>query len=200
MWQAFYQNWGKSCLASAFFMFVILFSSLPQLDYVVFLVWLQVPIYLLHEFEEHAYPGYPGHFKAFINQQVFKSKIANFPLNDANIFWINIPFIWIMFPIFAILAQHSNIHLGIILPAFALFNATTHIIAFCVLRRYNPGLVVSVLLNYPTGIYTLYVMQQAGLLDAATITLGILVAFIGHACMFGAIFTYFKRDIPTAVK
>jgi hypothetical protein len=190
MFTAGYRDWAKSCLPAAWFLLVILFSSFHQLNYVIFLIWLQVPIYLLHEFEEHVFPG---GFKDFINGMLFKSKTPDFPLNSAGVFWINIPFIWIMFPLFAVLAQQYSPSLGVVLPCFALFNATTHIISGLVKRRYNPGLLVSVVLNYPTGIYTLYIMNQAGFADAAIIWAGFGFALLGHVAMAGSIITLYKR-------
>src|SRR3990167_3575810 len=189
MMQVFYREWAKSCLAAALFLFVVLFSSRGQLGDVLWLIWLQVPIYLLHEFEEHAYPG---GFVDFANTKVFKSRIPGFPLSYVAAFWINISFIWIVFPLVAVLAQHCDERWGVILPCFALFNATTHIVAGLVKRCYNPGLFISVILNYPSGIYTLYVMNQYGLLDWPTQLLGWGAALLGHVLMIGYIVYCFK--------
>lgn len=192
MFKTLYREWPMGCLPAALFLLVILFSSKHQFHQVIWLIWLQVPIYLLHEFEEHAYPG---GFKLFINQKIFGSKIPDCPLSDASVFWINIPFIWIMFPFFAIVAQHHHIELGIILPCFALLNATTHIIVGIVKRQYNPGLLVSVFLNYPTGIYLLYVMSQHGLLNVRTNLIGWGAAVIGHLCMLSYAVIHYRLRI-----
>jgi len=172
-----YQNWVKGCLAIALFSIAILLSSINQLSMGLLLIWLQVPIYLLHEFEEHVYPG---RFKDFINQYMFKSTQANFPVTDKDIFWINIPFIWICFPLFAILAQNVDIRFGLLLPCLGLFNATTHIIVAIIKRRYNPGLLASIFLNYPSGVYTLYYLRAQNTVSALDIYVGFFAALMAH--------------------
>ena len=166
------------CLPMAIYIALVLFSSMHALDLVIFLIWLQFPIYLIHEFEEHAFPG---GFKNFINRELFHITNRNdMPLNDADIFWINIPAIWLLFPLGGILAQHVNPSIGAILPYFALFNATLHILVLIIKRKYNPGVLVSIVLNYPTGIYTLIAMHQAHLLTLWTNVYSIIIAIIGH--------------------
>ena len=193
--QILYREWRYTCLPSAIFLILLLGSSYSSLGLVVFLVWLQLPIYLIHEFEEHVYPGW---FKKFINEVLFKSPVENVPLNDASVFWINIPFIWIMFPLFAVLSQHVNLNFGLILPYFAVFNATTHIIAAIAKRRYNPGLLVSIFLNYPSGIITIYYLSKQAHSTAWDHGGAFIVAFVGHLAMLSwAVIRYKKYQKNT---
>jgi hypothetical protein len=150
------------------------------MSWYLFLIWLQFPVYLLHQFEEHAFPG---HFVDFVNRHLFHVMHQDVPLNSINAFWINIPFIFILFPLCAALAQLSLPKIGLFLPFFGLFNATTHIVVFFVFRKYNPGLLVSAFLNYPTGIYTLVVAHQIGILTWTTGLWAFAAALIGHAAM-----------------
>ena len=78
-----YENWAKICVFIAFYVFLLLFLSRPNINKILFLIWLQVPIYLLHQFEEHAIPG---GFKDFVNKKVFKILDGDYPLNDMSIF------------------------------------------------------------------------------------------------------------------
>jgi hypothetical protein len=137
---------------------------------------MQLPIYLLHQFEEHVYPG-----KAFINSVAFKSAQDNYPLNSADVFWINILAIWFLFPVGAVLAQNVSLGYGVLLPIFGLFNASLHIVFFVLKKRYNPGLLVSVLLNYPTGIYTLYVLWQKNITNTFNVSMALVVTVVSHA-------------------
>ena len=59
-----YKNWAKLSvlLAIAITLLVIYFIKLENT--VLFLIWIQIPIYLLHQFEEHARNG----FKNYINK------------------------------------------------------------------------------------------------------------------------------------
>ena len=142
------------------------------------MIWLQFPVYLLHEFEEHAFPG---GFKKFVNREVFHITNQDMLLDDKNVFWINIPAIWLLFPLGAVIAQNFDLGVGAILPIFGLFNATLHILMAIAKLKYNPGLFVSVILNYPTGIYTLMVMHQVGILTPWIATYAFLIALVAHA-------------------
>lgn len=183
-----YLNWAYQCLPLAIYLTVLLASSIDQITPIIGLIWLQFPCYLIHEFEEHACPG---GFKDFVNREVFKVNAPYEVLTLRSVFWINIPAIWLLFPICATLAQRVNPSIGAILPIFSLFNATLHIMAFCLKRKYNPGFIVSLFINYPIGLYTLYIMKQAALLDAITCFGAFLLTLIVHlAIVFYAINRY----------
>ena len=175
-----YQRWAESTLFMALALVVVLFSFLPQTSWPLFLIWLQFPVYLIHEFEEHVYPG---KFRQFMNREVFHSSSDEFPLSPASVFWINISAIWILFPLAATLAQRVSLEYGVLLPVFGLFNATLHILFFIIKRKYNPGLLVSLFLNYPTGLYTLWILKQYGWLTMQSFTIAFLVTFLGHAAI-----------------
>ncbi len=187
-----YKNWAFMGLGIAFYTTLLLFSSYAILPYFIFLVWLQFPVYLLHEFEEHAFPG---GFQHMINKKIFGSIQDNVLLNEERIFWINIGAIWILFPLFAVLAQTVNPAFGVLLPCFGLFNATTHIIAAVVKRMYNPGLLISIFLNYPTGLYTLKVAQQQGYLTTFSLWGSFIFAAVIHIMMIFYIIFWHKRTL-----
>lgn len=184
-----YKNWAYTNILIALYSAIILCSSHAQLPYFTFLIWMQFPVYLLHQFEEHAYPG---GFQETINTQIFKVYNANVPLNPARVFWINSIIIWLMFPFFAVLGQTVNLQYGLFLPCLGLFNATTHIMEAIVKRNYNPGLLVSVFLNYPTGIYTLHVAHKMGILTVWSGGLAFFLAFIVHLTMFLCAIHWYK--------
>lgn len=173
-----YQHWAESTLIMGIALTVVLLSFLPTTPWMLFLIWFQFPVYLFHQFEEHVYPG---HFKEFINTQIFHSQDPNSPLSTSNVFWINILAIWFLFPIGAVCAQNISIEYGLLLPIFGLFNATLHILMFLIKRRYNPGLLVSTFLNYPTGIYTLWVLAQNNVMTCWNVGISLLITILAHA-------------------
>jgi hypothetical protein len=175
-----YLNWHYMTPLIAIYSLLILYCNYHSMPLYILLIWLQFPVYLLHQFEEHSFPG---HFIDFVNRNLFHVMHQEVPLNQINAFWINIPFIFILFPLCAAIAQLSDPVIGLFLPFFGLFNATTHIMVFFVFRKYNPGLLVSTFLNYPTGIYTLVVAHQIGLLTWETGIMAFIAALVGHAAM-----------------
>ena len=191
MRQYLYRHWADSTLILAIFMIVLLLSSFSTLPWVVLLIWLQFPVYLIHEFEEHVYPG---KFREFVNREVFHSSREDFPLTIPAVFWINILAIWVLFPLSAILAQNISPAFGLLLPIFGLFNASLHIIMLLVKRKYNPGVIISILLNYPTGIYTLYVLDKDGFISGTGLSIAIAITVLAHAVMILSVLNVRKRE------
>lgn len=175
-----YQHWADSCLILCIAVTILLWSFSSLMPRYLYLIWLQFPVYLLHQFEEHVYPG---NFRAFVNKEIFHSQQINFPLSEAATFWINILAIWFLFPAGALLAQHVSPLFGVLLPVFGLFNATLHILFLIIKRRYNPGALVSIFLNYPTGIYTLYILNQYGFLTTLSVSYAFILTLITHAML-----------------
>ncbi len=173
-----YTHWADSTLLLAIAITTVLLSYFSVTPWPLFLIWMQFPVYLVHQFEEHVYPG---NFKAFINSVIFKSKKDNYPLNSADVFWINILAIWFLFPVGAVLAQNVSLGYGVLLPIFGLFNASLHILFFLIKKRYNPGLLVSILVNYPTGIYTLMVLTQNHITTTWNVSVAFLITLVSHA-------------------
>ncbi|MGZ7120214.1 MAG: HXXEE domain-containing protein, partial [Methanobacterium sp.] len=156
---------------------------------VLFLIWIQIPIYLLHQFEEHTWNG----FKNYINKKVFNVEEGEFPLNDRNIFWINIPIVWIMMPVFAGLSSF-NVMFGLWIPYFAVFNSLSHVIFSLRNREYNPGLIVSLILGIPVGIYALIIFYSYISVPAIISILSILFALLLHVIIFGYIRMNYKKE------
>ncbi|HQS85069.1 MAG TPA: HXXEE domain-containing protein [Alphaproteobacteria bacterium] len=173
-----YKNWAYMGPVIAVYVMIVLLSNASTMDPLVFWIWLQFPIYLIHEFEEHAWPG---GFKAFVNKEVFKNSDENTPLNDKRIFWINILAVWVAFPICAVLSQQGEIVFGILIVYFSLFNATIHIVTTVLKKKYNPGFFASLFLYFPPGLYTLWLAEKEGVLDLTMTLMGLLVAFLAHA-------------------
>ena len=184
--ELFYRHWMVACLPMAAVIGAMLVSS-PPATLALTAVWLQFVVYLLHEFEEHVWPG---GFKDYVDERLAGPMLRkrfpqapipphDFPLDDRAVFWINISFIWIAFPVFATLAGTVDLRFGLFLPWIGIVNASLHILVAIAKRGYNPGLGVSVLLNIPTGIWTLKVLSDSGA-SAGDQLLFFAVAVLGH--------------------
>ncbi len=169
------KNWSKSTPFLAVYLLIVLFCYVMKEDFPLFLIWLQTPIYFLHQFEEYILPG---GFVEFFNTKVLGSNRKDHPLNDKIAFWINFPIIFIAFPLSALLSGYIDISIGIWTAYFSIINALSHIGMFPK-HGYNPGVIVSLLLNVPVGLFTLYyfINHQIISLKAHTIglTIGILI-------------------------
>ncbi|MBZ2166459.1 HXXEE domain-containing protein [Methanobacterium spitsbergense] len=171
-----YKNWAKLCIILSIIVTIISLLYVKTDNIILFLIWIQIPIYLLHQFEEHSWPG---GFKRFVNKEIFNVENGEYPLNDIIIFWINVPIIWILMPIFAVLS-FNNLLFGLWIPIFAVFNSLTHVIGVIVKRKYNPGLFVSVVLGIPVAIYTLWLFYTLINIPLMVTLLSIVVVLLLH--------------------
>ncbi|MGZ7120005.1 MAG: hypothetical protein ACXVH2_09855, partial [Methanobacterium sp.] len=62
-----YKNWAKLSIFLAIILALLIYFFIKTENIVLFLIWIQIPIYLLHQFEEHTWNG----FKNYINKKVF---------------------------------------------------------------------------------------------------------------------------------
>ncbi len=186
----FYKNWAKLSLILAIIVTILIYVFIKPENIVLFLIWIQLPIYLLHQFEEHTWNG----FKNYINKNVFKVQEGDFPLNDKNIFWINIPIVWILMPIFAGLSS-INIMFGLWIPYFAVFNSLSHVIFSIRNREYNPGLIVSTVLGIPVGIYALIIFYSYISVPVIISILSIFFGLLLHIIIFVYIRMNYKNQI-----
>ena len=189
MLQYLYKNWAQSGILIAIYVTLVLLCMAPQLDTYILLIWLQFPVYLVHEFEEHAYPG---GFKNFINKVVFHIQDQDIPLTDKRVFWINILAVWFLFPLTAVAAQFIHPALGLLTPCFSLMNATLHIVNGVARSFYNPGLLISVFLNYPIGLSALYVAYTKGCLIHSYLVCALLFSLAVHVAMVVMAFYWYR--------
>ena len=165
-------NWPKSTIFLAVYVTILLVLFLRDSDFALFLIWAQTPVYFLHQFEEYVYPG---GFTAFFNTKILGSREKDFPVTNKVSFWINIPLIWVGFPVTAILAGQIDISIGIWTAYFSVMNGLSHI-GFFIRHRYNPGFAVSLLVNIPVGLFTIIYFASHQLISLNAHIAGILGA------------------------
>jgi hypothetical protein len=157
----FKRDWAKAGLLISIFLFIFLFVLVKDTDFVLFLLLLQTPLYFIHEAEEYVFPG---GFGEFFNMDIMKFDTPDKPLDENFIFTINIVLIWIILPIFGLLAA-QNYEYGLWLPYFSFFAGVSHIaLGIKARKRYNAGLIVSLLLNIPVGAWSVLYLVEQGLL------------------------------------
>lgn len=188
-----YDNWMKSTPFLALYILLMLVMYVMNQYFALFLIWLQTPVYLLHEFEEYICPG---GFLSFFNKKPMGSQTGDAPLNKVGSFWINIPLVFVAFPLSAILSQNFDLSIGIWAAYFSIINGLAHIVWFFVYKfKYNPGMVVSLLLNVPVGTYTVYYFAANSLISAKAQIAGFVVALAVQLAMAMYGFLYLKPRI-----
>lgn len=148
----FISNWAKASLPLAIILFLISPFVYMGVSLAAFLVFLTLPFYMLHQYEEHA----GGQFKAFVNKTVGGGREV---LSDRTIFQVNVLFVWLGTLVVLYLCVYVSIIWGLFAGYLVVFNGLVHIITSIRMRRYNPGLWTSILVFLPLGIYIIYLIN-----------------------------------------
>lgn len=173
------QRWAHLAPVLAVLTGVALFS-LYHPSQAMFWALVNIPLYLIHQTEEHLWPG---GFKEYINTYVNKDPQGTETLTDRKVFWINILLVWLAFAVFGVLA---TIHLGfgLLIIIFSLINCATHIRQGLMDRRWNPGLVMASI-QFAISVYAAIFVTSHGLTHAWEWWLGsILFSVVGHLLLF----------------
>lgn len=167
-------NWYKATVFAAIYSLLFIFLFILPQDFARFLIWLHVPVYLLHETEEFVYPG---GFPEQMTEMFFGAgHEVPYSLMKAG-FWINVPFIFLGFPFVAALATVFGLGWGMYLVYFTLVAAIPHLFQAIKSRRfYNPGMAASVFLNIPVSVFTIVWFATNNLITLAEHILGLVVA------------------------
>lgn len=156
------KEWAKVGVILSIYLFVILFVFVRQYDFVVFVLLLQTPLYMLHQTEEYIFPG---GFGKFFNTKIFNLETEDEPLDENFIFYVNVIIIWIGLPVCGLLST-LNYNFGLWLPYFSFFAGVAHIaLALKARKRYNPGLLVSLFINIPVGLWSIQYLLGQGLIE-----------------------------------
>jgi hypothetical protein len=136
------------------------------------LVWLQLPIYMIHQFEEH----YGDRFRLYVNRNVAHCDA----LTPEGAFWINSLGVWGLDLAMLYLAVFVSPTLALAAFYLPIVNAIAHIRETAVRRQYNPGLWTSLALFLPVAGYGLYRVSQETGATAADQLLGLGIAVAVH--------------------
>ena len=80
------KEWAKVGVILSIFLFVFLIIFVRKSDFVVFILLLQTPLYMLHQTEEYIFPG---GFGKYFNTKIFKLETEDGPVDENFIFFIN---------------------------------------------------------------------------------------------------------------
>ena len=139
------------------------------------LAFLVLPVYMLHQYEEHD----DDRFHRFVVAEIGKGRDV---LPTPAIFIINIVGVWVSMIVILWLMRAANPAWGVVAGYVVLVNGIVHLAAWAVLRRYNPGLVTGLVLFLPLGIAILAVTPAgigyhlAGLLYVVGMHVGIVAS------------------------
>jgi hypothetical protein len=78
-------------------------------------------------------------------------------------------------------------------------NALSHVVMFFP-HRYNPGLIVRVLVNIPVGVFTIWYFLSHHLISVQAHIIGLLIGLGAQAALMIYGFAILKPSIPSSVR
>ncbi|MEO8758640.1 MAG: HXXEE domain-containing protein [Devosia sp.] len=150
------------------------------------LVFLQLPIYIFHQLEEH----YDDRFRRVVNDLIGQGREV---LSLGGVFVINMAGVWALDLISFGLAYRLGIGWGLIGAYAMVINAVAHIVQGIRLRSYNPGLVTSIILFLPVGLGGIWAISATGEATGLQHVVGIAIGLALHAAIVGYVLNNRRR-------
>jgi Protein of unknown function with HXXEE motif len=172
----FLHNWMYAGFLAGLFLLAIAPVFAAAVGLPLLFVYLQLPVYMLHQLEEH----YDDRFRKYVNDLVAGGREA---LSTPAVVVINVVGVWVVILIVLYLARFVGLGLGLIAIYLTLVNALVHIVQAAVQRRYNPGLATAVVLFLPVGIWGLMVVSDTPGVTATDHLVGFAVAILINATL-----------------
>ncbi|PQO39894.1 HXXEE domain-containing protein [Bremerella cremea] len=170
-------QWPAAALFSSMFLFAVAPLIASSAGLALALVYLQLPAYMLHQWEEHQ----GDRFRLYINRTIGGGREA---LTPAATFWINSLGVWAIDLIAFYAAWFYSPVAGLVAGYLAVVNAVPHIGMTIKRREYNPGVITAVLLFLPLGGWCVAVVgadaSWSAHLIAVGVAVGVHVAIIVH--------------------
>lgn len=144
------------------------------------LLWAAVPMYMIHQFEEHGVDLLGRHypFLEALCTTLGRGDLSTCPADARFILAVNVSLVWFAGPVSAVVARR-NLYVGATFLCTPLINALVHTVPALIKGEYNPGVFTSVVLFLPFCLYTIHRLRQVGALDgprfASLAVFGVLV-------------------------
>ena len=179
MWRWLVVDWqwpGAALFAGAFMLVITpLIAGLGGLG--LMLVFVQLPLYMAHQWEEHS----GDRFRSYINRVISGGREV---LTPAATFWINFLGVWAVDLTSLYLAWTVSQSAGLAAGYLSVVNAVVHVVQAIARREYNPGLLTAVLLLLPAGCWCVFQVGVGAGMPAHAIGLataiGVHFAIIAH--------------------
>lgn len=195
MWSWLVRDWQWPAAALFTSMFLLALTPVVFLstDLSLALLYVQLPIYMIHQWEEHR----GDHFRLYINRTIGGGQEA---LTPTATFWINSLGVWGVDLVALYLAWTVAPWAGLAAAYLAVVNAIPHLAMTIKRREYNPGVITAALLFLPIGGWSIYQIggqaswQANGI--ALLIAVGVHVAIVIHVARRLARLNHDVKAVP----
>jgi Protein of unknown function with HXXEE motif len=150
----------------------------------VWLGWLVVPLYWLHQLEEYSLPVL-GFDIPLIQEGVCKLQgypaYPDCPIPMPFYPLVNIALMWVGAPLAAYLGRR-NVAIGLSFWGFTIANGSLHLVAGIVSGAYNPGM-WSAVLFVSLSLWVIYACGIRGPYSAKVLSTAFVAGFLGHVML-----------------
>ena len=187
MWQWFERYWSSVGLGAALVLLLVLFctntfrgsTAASRWRDPVWLSWLMVVAYMLHNFEEYGIDakGRAFHFPVTACAQYGFDSVVGCPLVPSFFVAVNIPFVWIALPVAALCCKR-NPAVGLTGVGLLFTNALSHLGGLLTPMGYSPGTLTAAVIFIPLSVWVFVTFFGRGKLLSYPILAVILLASI----------------------
>lgn len=171
-------NWVYGGFLAGFVILALVALFRQSMSLALLLVVLQLPIYMIHQFEEHD----DDRFRRYVNDHIGGGREV---LSVPAVFVINIGGVWLLNLVSIWLAATVDLGFGLIGIYGAFVNSLVHIAAAVANRGYNPGLATAVVLLLPAGIAGIWAVTASGHGGWGFQAVGLAAAVLLHLAIIG---------------
>ncbi|MEM9083993.1 MAG: HXXEE domain-containing protein [Planctomycetota bacterium] len=150
-------------------------------------VWIQLPIYMLHQCEEHL----GDRFRVWVNNKLGGGKEL---LTRRDVVVINLPGVWGVIAASFLLAVLADPGFGLIAIYLTLVNAVVHLIAAVRFFAPNPGIWTVIALFTPASVGGLIAFNDAETGTLLMHAIGLGVALFIHLAIVARVVFAFRRS------
>jgi hypothetical protein len=152
----------------------------------VWLAWLAVPLYLLHQFEEYSLQtvGLDYSIQDMIAQKLGYPEYPDCPIPLAFYPIVNIALMWFGSPLAAHLSRR-NVLLGLSFWGLIFANGIVHTLGGIMEGAYNTGLWTAVFLFIPLSLWVIYATAIRGPYSGKVVGVSFACGAVTHAALFG---------------
>ena len=170
------ENWSRAGLMMAIMLLLIAPLIGRSGNRVLLAVYLWLPFYMLHQYEEHG----QGTLLEFYRRTM--PRVAPM-LTERKLLLVNLGAVWLVCLLSTYAAVYGLFWLALYAPYLSLVNALMHVGQLVARRSYNPGLWTAVVIFLPGAAYTIHVLNAAGATQADNV-IGFALGFLAHVFVF----------------
>ena len=189
----FYTVWPFIGIGAAIVLVAILFTTdtfrsnltVSRWRDLVWLAWLAVPLYLVHQFEEYSLPtlGFNYSIQNMIAQKLGYPPYPDCPIPLAFYPVVNIALMWFGSPVAAHLSRR-NVLLGLSFWGLIFANGIVHTLGGIAAGGYNTGLWSAAFLFIPLSVWVIYATAIRGPYSGKVVGVAFAAGALTHVFLF----------------